>query len=50
MSKGSKTRPTNKDKYNQNWDRIFNQKKDKKKQGGLVRQGQGVSKIGTIGE
>ena len=37
MSKGSKTRPTNKDKYNQNWDRIFSQKKDKKKVGGLVR-------------
>ena len=31
MSKGSKQRPTDKKKFDENWDRIFGKKKDKKK-------------------
>lgn len=35
--KGSKQRPTDKDKYNENYDRIFGKKKkDEKKNAGLV--------------
>ncbi len=31
MSKGSKQRPTDKDKFNNGWDRIFGKKKEDKK-------------------
>lgn len=29
MSKGSNRRPTDQDKYNENWERIFGDKKEK---------------------
>lgn len=35
MSKGSKQRPTNKEKYDVNWERIFGIKDDKEKKKSL---------------
>lgn len=37
MSKGSWYRPYDRKKYDNNWDKIFNKKKDEEKQDGCVR-------------